>query len=729
MRSLRPVPALTIAALLLVTVAAAYAAWQAERDDAGDQNRSAAEQAAIASRRVMESAGASLRGAEGLLDPAGRMRPAGFRAFARPVLESIPFPAMAWAPLVRTAERPAYERSIGAPIVVPVGQGEVRRAPRRRRYLPVTLVVPGGNFRSVLGFDLLADPVRANAIGRAQATGRPQISRPIRVAGPDRAGATMITTLYGGRGAGSPGSPRTLAGVIATGLDGTLLGRAVRRQIGDVDLEISDGETLARSGEVEDGESATIPVGGRTWSVSVDTVAEASLVPVVSIGLLGLTLTSFLTAFFVSQSRRERRLEEERAAAEREAEREGLLASTVDALEQQTTVDERLEALASAMVPALAELCVVHEVTRDGDLRQAGVAARSPELEQAVRGSDAPGSPVTGAIASRRPSLLTPEQMDMSGLAGEDPEARERSRPRSAIVAPLIGREKPVGAISLVRLESAGRPPFDQEALELVREVAEQGAYALENAQLYERERSIATALQRALLPGVLPRVDGIELSASYRAGEVGSRVGGDVYDAFVADGGIGLLVADVSGKGAGAAALTGLVRHTFRAALDEDPAGAVAVVDGAMRSEGRGSFCTLAAIRLGLPGADGAAGRACVAGHPQPRIIRAGGTVERVPSTGPLVGVVDDPRFESLPVHLQAGDAAVLFTDGLTEARGAEGLFGDDRLDQVLGACAGLSAQEIVGRLLDEWSAYATDTDDDVVVLALRLSGPDGIG
>ena len=729
MRSSRPVPALIIAALLFLTAVTALAAWNAEKDDADDQNRMAAEQAAIASRQEMEAAGASLRGAEGLLDPAGRMRPAGFRAFARPVLASIPFPAMAWAELVRAAERHAFERRIGGRIVVPTADGRARRAPPARRYLPVTLIEPAGQYRGIAGIDLLSDPARAGAIQRAQQTGRPQLTRPIPVTGSAQAGATLITTLYrSGRGRSS-GARRDLAGIIASGLDGNRLGQVVSRQVGGGALEISDGQTLARVGDVVDPQTATTKVGGRTWTVSVDSVASPSAVPVVSIALLGLTLSGLVTAFFVTQSRRERRLERERAAAERAAERERLVTRTVDALEQHTSVDERLGALAAAMVPALADLCVVHEVKRDGELRRAGVAARSPELEQAIHGSKEDSPAVREAIESGRPSLLAAEALELEALAPESAEARARMRPRSAIVAPLIGREEPVGAISLVRLEGGGRPAFDEEALGLAAEVAEQGAFALENAQLYERERSIATALQRALLPGVLPRVDGIELSASYKAGETGNRVGGDVYDAFVADGGVGLLVADVSGRGADAAALTGLVRHTFRATLGEDPAGAVAVVDRAIRSEGRGSFCTLAAISLGRPQGGGVAARTCVAGHPPPRIIRAGGKVESLPSTGPLVGVVEEPVFESVPIQLQEGDAAVLFTDGLIEARGADGLFGDERLDRVLEGCAGLSAQEIVGRVLDEWSAYATDSDDDVVVLALRLGPPDGIG
>jgi len=727
MRAWRPVPALTILALLAATAAGAVFAWRAERDQAHEEDAAAAQRAALAARRVMDASAASMRGVDGLLDPGGRLRPAGFREFARDVLAALPFPAMAWAPAVTGEQRTIYELQVAAIRVLAPNGRRLVAAPRRPRYLPVTLIEPPDRSRGVLGFDLLGDPVRAEAVRRSQKRREPQITRPTLLAGPGRIGVTQFAPVFSS--APGPGGRPRLAGVVGAELSGGLLARAVARQV-DGDFTISDGRVLASAGAVGGGETTSFPVGGRTWTVATDPVGGASILPALSVVLLGLVLTGLVAAFMVEQSRRERRLEEERAAAEQGAERQRVLARTADAVEQHINVEDRLEALAETLVPSFADLCIAYEVARDGRLHRAAVAARSPELADAVRSSEGLGRAVTDAVDSGQAQLLAAERLDPMVLSPADAEARRRMEPSSAIVAPLPGRQQVVGALTLARLGATRRPDFNRGELELATEIAEQAAYAVENAQLYERERSIATTLQRALLPGALPRIPGVDLAASYQSGEAGNRVGGDLYDAFESGAEMALLVADVSGKGAEAAALTALVRHTFKASLRDDPAGATAAVDRAVRAEGPDSFCTLAAVRLSAPADDGVGGLACVAGHPPPRILKTGGGVEALPGTGPLVGVVEDARFDSVPLRLGPGDAVVLFTDGLVEASGPGGRFGEERLDEVLASSGGRGAQEVIDRVLAAWSEHARGApQDDVVVLVLRVGGGNGIG
>src|SRR5205807_4073401 len=137
---------------------------------------------------------------------------------------------------------------------------------------------------------------------------------------------------------------------------------------------------------------------------------------------------------------------------------------------------------------------------------------------------------------------------------------------RGSIVAPLRARGRTLGAITFVAAESARS--FTDEDVEVVEELARRAGLAVDNARLYTERSRIAHTLQSQLLPARLPEIPGIEVAVRYRAAGELNEVGGDYYDVFeCGDGQWAFVIGDVSGKGAEAAAVTALARHTLRTA------------------------------------------------------------------------------------------------------------------------------------------------------------------
>jgi PAS domain S-box-containing protein len=293
-----------------------------------------------------------------------------------------------------------------------------------------------------------------------------------------------------------------------------------------------------------------------------------------------------------------------------------------------------------------------------------------------------------------------------------------------SLSAPLMAR----GGEDFGRIEVTGRNAAFTAADELVLEdLARMASLAIENARLEERERHIARTLQASLLPQTLPEIDGLEVAARYLAGGEGTVVGGDVYDLFEVDGEWALVVGDVCGKGAEAAALTAMVRYTIRAeaAHRASPCEVLRRLNDAILRQFDDRFCTVLHGRVRV--VDGVARlRLAAAGHPPPLILRAGGAVEPVRCAGPLLGVVRAVSYEDVLVSLEPGDALVCFTDGLTEGRGAGGMFGDRAVAEVLAASAGRGAEAIAERVMQASLDFQGGRpQDDLALLVVRVLRP----
>jgi serine phosphatase RsbU (regulator of sigma subunit) len=182
------------------------------------------------------------------------------------------------------------------------------------------------------------------------------------------------------------------------------------------------------------------------------------------------------------------------------------------------------------------------------------------------------------------------------------------------------------------------------------------------------------------------------------------------------------IIVGDVAGRGADAAALTSLSRYTLRTAgrLLGDPVGAVVQLNAALRERAQFSLVT-ACCALVRPTADAVVADVVLAGHP-PAYHVHGRTPRPVGALAPLLGVYDSGGWEATAVRLSPGDRLVLYTDGVIDTVGVAGRFGEWRLADALRDAA--SADDTVRRIDDALHRFAAGPQvDDTAVLVIERS------
>jgi hypothetical protein len=297
--------------------------------------------------------------------------------------------------------------------------------------------------------------------------------------------------------------------------------------------------------------------------------------------------------------------------------------------------------------------------------------------------------------------------------------------PRSWLAAPVRGRSGTVlGAIYLGHHRAHAFSPRQEE---LLGGLCAQLGVAMENAALFAERSRVAAALQETLLPPLLPTIPGVDLAARYRPTGAGNLVGGDFYDVFeLAERTWGLALGDVSGFGPEAAALTGLARYAIRAiaATGRRPSEVLAQLNQAMLRQNLEERFFTAVYALVAPREGGVEVTLSSAGHPPGAVLRDDDTVELLDRRpGMLLGAFPEPELEDEQVVLHPGDALVLYTDGVVEARDDRGSqFGFERLEALLSTCAGRSAGGIARRLeLAVLDHQGDKMPDDVAILVLR--------
>jgi PAS domain S-box-containing protein len=417
----------------------------------------------------------------------------------------------------------------------------------------------------------------------------------------------------------------------------------------------------------------------------------------------------------VAQERELQRVLEVEQAARRASEaahaRVRLLADTSALLERSQTSDDALQEVAELLVARIADSCALDVLDLAGRLRRAGADARAPDGRRRMLAME--GDPeVARAMQADQPIFL--EDAGAGSVLG-----------RSATLVPLMAHGRDVGVLSLGWREPGRRPARDEWSL--VEALAQRIALAVDGALQYRERAHVAQTLQASLLPAALPDIPGATVAAQYVASGEGMDVGGDFYDVFALDGGSWILViGDVLGKGAEAAAVTALARYTVRAVAGRSPSPAAtlaALNDEMLRQRNPDRrFVTAVFARL-EPRADGGA-RLMVAsgGHPPPVLLRAGGDAEVVPCPGTLLGVEPDARSFDQEIELGPGDTVVLYTDGVTEASREHPLTPED-LGRALRASApdgaAAVAREVV-HLAESGAAGAPRDDLAVLVVAL---------
>jgi sigma-B regulation protein RsbU (phosphoserine phosphatase) len=259
------------------------------------------------------------------------------------------------------------------------------------------------------------------------------------------------------------------------------------------------------------------------------------------------------------------------------------------------------------------------------------------------------------------------------------------------------------------------------------REIAELRATLAFERRRLERELDFARRIQLNLMPGRPPQPVGWEIATAYRAARV---VGGDFYDAFELPGPggrIGLIIADVTGKGLTAALMMAFTRAVHRAAAynGSGPADWLERTNRVLVRDARtGLFVTAIAAEVDPS-------RAVLtyasAGHEPALMARASsGSVEELPPGGMLLGLAEPAPTADREVPFEHGDVAVLYTDGVTDAVDADGSrFGAGRLSEAVARARGLAAAEAVAEILgavDRFGGNAEPADDLTLVAIRRL-------
>lgn len=404
------------------------------------------------------------------------------------------------------------------------------------------------------------------------------------------------------------------------------------------------------------------------------------------------------------------------------------------------SLEETFDAICAILVPGLADFCMIDVLDEDRIPRRVAVRVGpggTPEHERGLA-ERLPSTPQPMVEGQSR-SALEPRfyervsERDLRALAHDDAEDLDFLRSlgmRSAITVALQARGEVTGALTLGVAWSRRR--YRREDADYAWILSGRVALALDNSGLFadleqaERARAeIAETLQRGLLPSRLPHIPGWSIAAMYRPAGAENEVGGDFYDVFRVPGGWMLVIGDVTGCGARAASITAVARYTLRTAavLTDDPLVALQTLNRALLARGDSALCSLAALTLSEDRFEPV--RLAVAGHPPPLLVDAESVTE-VASADPVLGAFHDAEWGIARCEVEPGQQLVIVTDGIAEAQGAEGRFGEARLRAELG---GTSNPAMALQRLEASLHAFTDggLEDDVAMLAIARASHEG--
>lgn len=401
--------------------------------------------------------------------------------------------------------------------------------------------------------------------------------------------------------------------------------------------------------------------------------------------------------------------------------------------------------LSRHVVADLADICLI-DLTEDDEVHRVAAAAADLDVQLLLDAAPARDvgllrtDPVSRVLRSGRNEAFgfDDRPADVAAVLDIGARAFGLAQGRSVLVLPLTARGRVLGALSLVSVP--GAPPWSSDEREVAEEFARRAALAIDNARLLAQRNYVASTLQASLLPAQLPSLPGVELAARYVAAEELAEVGGDFYDVFPLQGdgeSWGVVIGDVAGRGVEAAGLTGLARHTLRAvSLDFSPAAALTRLNDVLFQAAEGDrFLTAAllTLRLRQNGDSDVEVTLSSGGHCEPLLLRADGAVTSVAVEGSLLGALQSIDLQETTEWLHSGDLLLLYTDGVTEARGVDGLFGEERLAALLAECVDWPADAVLDRIVEEVARYrAGAAADDIALLAVRVpplpvGGPPG--
>ena len=330
------------------------------------------------------------------------------------------------------------------------------------------------------------------------------------------------------------------------------------------------------------------------------------------------------------------------------------------------------------------------------------------------------GKGLVGYAAQHRQPVLVPDVSTDPRYIQLNPETR------SELVVPLLYKDDLIGVLDL---EHTRRGYFREAHVRTLTTLAAQIAIAIENARLYEKlarqerrmelELEMARKVQYSLLPPSHPELAHAEIAAQFVPAHT---IGGDLYDFLEYSlGRQGIALGDVSGKGAPAALYAALASGIMRSTSGAEPSPAemLAAINASLNERRLEShFLTLL---YAVWDDDQRVMQIANSGVPTPIHCRDGKT-QRLNTTGLPLGLFEEADYDEMTVQAAAGDVFVFYSDGISDARNRAGqTFGDGRVDQVVTAQCGGSAEEILQAIFEAVARHregAAPFDDETVVV-----------
>ncbi|HLW86729.1 MAG TPA: SpoIIE family protein phosphatase [Candidatus Sulfotelmatobacter sp.] len=333
------------------------------------------------------------------------------------------------------------------------------------------------------------------------------------------------------------------------------------------------------------------------------------------------------------------------------------------------------------------------------------------------------GRGLIGYAAETRQAVLVPDVKKDPRYIEANPETR------SELVVPLIYKDKVIGVLDL---EHTRRGFFTEDHKRTTTTLAAQIAIAIENARLYEevarqerrleRDLALARELQVRLLPQVPPTLEHLEVAAKFVPARA---IGGDLYD-FIpySMSRLGIVIGDVSGKGAPAAIYAALVSGILRshAPIEPMPAEMLSAVNLSLAE--RRIEAQFVSLIYAVWDDEHRTLTVANSGLPRPIYVH-GGKNEVIEVTGLPLGLFDEADYDEFKFKMKPGDMFVFFSDGMLDARNRAGeMFGRRRVEEIVATCNGKSADCVVDLLFKAVAEHSAgvETFDDQTVVAIKV-------
>lgn len=302
------------------------------------------------------------------------------------------------------------------------------------------------------------------------------------------------------------------------------------------------------------------------------------------------------------------------------------------------------------------------------------------------------------------------------------------------LICPLKDRGDLLGFVALGEREAGA--PYTEESLNLLTVLANQFVTALVTSRLYvdslekrqmEEELRMAHQLQADLLPGEWDNGNGFSLAAYTSPSRT---VGGDFYDYFaIDDERVGVVVADASGKGMPAAMLIAQIQAILKSGVGNGDTIVRTLAGLNSHLEKNTAARYFATLFYGIYNRRTGLLEFANAGHDFPVLVRAGGEIEVLESTGPALGVLPEYDHKTETVGVGPGDCILLYTDGITDATDTNGKhYGEQRLRNLMIRNRHLAPCEIIDLIKDDLAEFcgADSLQDDRTLMVLKVDGND---